>query len=288
MSEIKHGLIKKLAIGTVQFGLDYGISNQDGKTNFDVCRRIISLSQDHGINTLDTAFLYGDSEEVIGNLDIKGWQIISKFPKIEEGKAIREYLKISLRRLKQSKLYAYIAHDPKGVLSKPDKWFELQNLKEEGLISKTGYSLYSPEQLEHFFELDMIPDLIQIPYNVLDRRFEYLFEEIKYRGIEIHTRSSFLQGLFFMKTESLHPFFRDALPEIAYLHKNFPSVKERASSLLSFALTNPYTNKVVMGINNETQLLNNIKGLLEFGNPPLEDLRITNEDILLPNHWKLD
>ena len=288
MSEITSGLIKKLAIGTVQFGLDYGISNQDGKTSFDVCRKIISLSRDQGINTLDTAFLYGDSEEIIGDLDIEGWQIISKFRKIEEGKTIREYLKISLRRLKQSKLYAYIAHDANSLLSKPDTWFELQNLKEEGLISKTGFSLYNPEQLEHFFEEDMIPDLIQIPYNVLDRRFEYLFEEIKERGIEIHTRSSFLQGLFFMKTESLHPFFKDAIPEIVYLHKNFPSVKERASSLLSFVLTNPHTDKVVMGINNEIQLLNNIEGFLEFGNPPPEDLRITNEDILLPNHWKLD
>lgn len=288
MNENKRGLIKKLAIGTVQFGLDYGISNQNGKTDFDVCSKIISLSQNYEINTLDTAFLYGDSEEIIGDLDIKGWQIISKFPKIEEGKTIREYLKISLRRLKQSKLYAYIAHDANSLLSKPDTWFELQYLKEEGLIGKTGFSLYNPEQLEHFFEEEMIPDLIQIPYNVLDRRFEYLFEEIKERGIEIHTRSSFLQGLFFMRTESLPLFFRDAIPGIEYLHKNFPSKKERASSLLSFALTNPYTDKVVMGINNETQLLNNIEGLLEFGNPPPEDLRITNEEILLPNHWKLD
>jgi len=95
-------------------------------------------------------------------------------------------------------------------------------------------------------------------------------------------------GLFFMRTESLHSFFRDAIPGIEYLHKNFPSKKERASSLLSFALTNPHTDKVVMGINNETQLLNNIEGLLEFGNPPPEDLRITNEEILLPNQWKLD
>ena len=195
---------------------------------------------------------------------------------------------MSLRRLKHSNLYAYIAHDAKSVLSKPDTWNELQNLKEEGLISKTGFSLYSPEQLENFIELDMIPDLIQIPYNVLDRRFEYLFEKLKDKGIEIHTRSSFLQGLFYMKIESIHPFFKEAIPEIEYLHKNFPSAKELAGSLLSFSLTNPHVDKVVMGINNETQLINNIEGLLAFGNPPLEDLRITNENILLPTKWNLD
>ncbi len=103
-------LIKKIALGTVQFGMKYGVANRFGQPSKETVFDILRLAHIEGVDTLDTAYAYGTSEEIIGEFISrfgKGFNIISKAPDMDkEGPA--KYLNESLKRLKQKKIYGYL------------------------------------------------------------------------------------------------------------------------------------------------------------------------------------
>ena len=72
--------MSKIGLGTVQFGLDYGISSSQGKVTKDDAKNIISFAQENKINLFDTAPAYGTSEKVLGESDISNVKIITKKP----------------------------------------------------------------------------------------------------------------------------------------------------------------------------------------------------------------
>ena len=59
--------ISKITLGTAQLGFDYGISNKKGKPTDDQSYRILQTALDNGITSFDTAPVYGNSENLIGN-----------------------------------------------------------------------------------------------------------------------------------------------------------------------------------------------------------------------------
>lgn len=253
----------KLALGTVQFGLDYGISNEKGKTDSGQVRGILDKALALGIDTLDTARAYGNSESVLGSSGGDRFKLISKFLAPEGDLNLADQLEESLTRLNKDSLYGYLGHSASVFLDNPQVFEDLIAQKEQGRIRKIGYSIYTPDELEQLLELGMKPDLIQIPYSVLDRRFEGYFEELKNDNVEIHTRSSFLQGLFFMNANTLHPFFDSVKPYIRQLQRLFDSSEKLAAGLLAFCTANECIDKVVFGINDENQLEKNCQALEE-------------------------
>ncbi len=99
----------KIALGTVQFGINYGISNTHGKTNANEVNDILTFAKEVGINTLDTAYAYGDSEQVIGNIPISNdYKIITKY---SGSKGVDKEFKDSIDRLKQRMIYGYLFHN---------------------------------------------------------------------------------------------------------------------------------------------------------------------------------
>jgi len=275
-------LSSKLAIGTVQFGLNYGINNWAGQVELQEVEKILLLAEQLKVNTLDTARAYGNSELVLGQHNLLNWLIISKF---SGGESVGESLQKSLKSIKANNLYGYLAHSSDILVKNPSYWDELLSLKSQGLIKQIGYSIYLPEQLEQLLEMGFIPDLIQVQYNVLDRRFEPWFKELKNMGIEIHTRSSFLQGLFFLQNPS--PYFEaiiGILDKIKYL---YPQAGERAAALLLFCLRNPYIDKVVIGIQDSEELRININALQNIDSSILDEIEIPefSKDLLLPYNW---
>ncbi len=277
----------RLAIGTVQFGLNYGISNVSGKTDSDEVYKILNTALKYGIHTLDTASAYGDSEQVIGAIGLKEFDIISKFPTtVTTSKDLRIALQKSLQNLKTPALYGYLAHDADRLLQYPELWQTLLELKNEKLIQKIGYSLYSPIQLEQLLALNYVPDIVQVPYSFIDRRFEKHFKHFKSIGCEIHVRSAFLQGLFFLNPNSIHSFFEPIKPLLLQFHQNFSNTNQIASFLMNFVLSTAEVDKLVFGINTKVQLIENISNMqMKTHKVNIHWNENVSDDILMPNKW---
>ena len=274
-------MMSKIGIGTVQFGLHYGLSNRIGRTSGVEVTNILSLASNNHIHLLDTASAYGNAEAVLGKNDLRSFKVVSKYLLKNSGDSIAAQLKKSLADLKMSSLYGYLAHRPKELLEEPEQWQYLQEIKEEGIVKKIGFSLNEPEEIERLLNKDFVPDLVQLPFNYFDRRFENLIKELKQQHCEVHSRSTFLQGLFFIKPEELNSFFDEIKPVLNELQNS----KELASSLLAFVLENEYIDVIILGVENKEQLLRNIKAV-ESGRKKLPKLnkKISNH-ILTPAVW---
>ena len=114
--------MNKIALGTVQFGQDYGIANKNGQVKIEEISSILEFALTNGINTLDTAFGYGESEKKLGIAGIKGWKVISKLPHLPNHRIdidgwVKHTTKISLQLLKTEKLYGLLLHRPLDLLS---------------------------------------------------------------------------------------------------------------------------------------------------------------------------
>ena len=193
----------KLAIGTAQWGMEYGINNLSGIIKEDDIQKINSLSIKENIHMIDTASGYGNSEQRIGKLISKDFNVVSKFGNIDQHGSISKQLDKSLLHLGISKIYGYLFHDINDLIGNLNYWDELKLLKKSGKISKIGYSIYEPNELEYLIKKNCIPDIVQLPFNIFDRKFLHYFPILKKMNTEIHIRSIFLQGLMFKEISTL-------------------------------------------------------------------------------------
>ena len=271
--------MRKLALGTAQFGLDYGIANERGKVPKEEVFKILDLALEKGIDTIDTAKAYGEAEKVLGEYPRIGqFKVVTKFSEDAEEELIE-----SLQNLKLKKVYGLLAHRMEAFINNPSLWNKVLNLKAGGGVDKVGFSLYFPWELERLLELNF--DIVQVPYNVLDRRFEHLFPELKDRGIEVHVRSVFLQGLLLMNPTKLSPFFDDIKPILSELRRLSQEKGIKLKELLlCFILKNPYVDKVVIGVDSIKQLeLNSAVECSKDIEVPRYDI---DEKFLVPFMWK--
>lgn len=274
-------MVEKIGLGTVQFGMSYGISNTAGKTPEKEVRKILGAAKKLGIKLLDSASGYGTAEEVLGENELSFFALVSKFLPPKPRETISDQLDRSLTNLQKSSIYAYLAHRPLDLLKNPKQWEELLSIKETGKIEKIGYSLNDPQELEALIKAQMVPDLVQVPFNYFDRRFEPQLKELKENGVEVHTRSTFLQGLFFMEPDSLDDYFDEVRSEI----KNAQNLSgSLAGSLMNFVLEKPFIDKLIMGVENSKQLEENIRNLENAA--PLPELKQEiSDNILKPSQW---
>lgn len=290
---MNNNLSNKLVLGTAAFGLDYGINNATGKISASEIYNILSYSNENGIDTLDTASVYGDSEINIGkNINDLHFNIISKLPDCKNSEVSKYFYK-ALENLKQERIYGYLIHSFDSYKKDKNIWKELIKLKSEGKVEKIGFSLYYPEDIRMFFNDGNIPDLIQVPYNIFDRRFENYFNELKKLNIEIHTRSVFLQGLVFITLITLPEYFSKIKGKIILLNSISEKYEISISDLcLGFVLLNENIDKIVIGFDNIEQLkvLINSSSKIEKVKSIYSELEVLKEDdenILLPFKWKV-
>ena len=169
-------MVDRLALGTVQFGLEYGVANRGGQVSAEDAATILSRALRMGIDTLDTAIAYGVSEETLGRIGVHEWNVVTKLPAVPEsiddiGGWVEDAVTGSLRRLRISKLHGLLLHDPRQLAGTiGDALFEaLTKLREQGLVEKIGISIYHPADLDALCGRYSL-DLVQAPFNVLDRR----------------------------------------------------------------------------------------------------------------------
>ena len=199
----------KIALGTAQFGMTYGISNLAGRVSLDDVRYILQAAAAQGIDTLDTAIAYGDSESTLGQVGMGGWNVVTKLPVMPETCAdvagwVEAQVEGSLNRLGVCQLHGLLLHRPDQLLGEQGVQLSeaLQLIKTQGLTRKIGVSVYAPEELDSL--AGRLPfDLVQAPLNILDRRLveSGWAEKLKNQGTELHVRSAFLQGLLLMPAE---------------------------------------------------------------------------------------
>jgi len=286
----------KIVLGTAQFGMDYGINNPRGKTPKAEALEILANAARSGVNIFDTAYTYGESEQLLGEFirsDVALVKIISKLPKCAYADA-EKILDGSLKNLKADKLFGYLIHDFSGYKDDYRLWQALENAKIAGKVERIGFSLYLPEDLERIFKDDLAVDMVQVPYSVFDQRFQPYFAELKQRKIEIYARSIFLQGLVFKKTNALSPYFMPAKGKIEGLRLLSKEYGIPVFSLcLNFVLAHKLIDKIVIGIDNIDQF-NELRRAFQtkienseiLAN--LSKLRIDDEAMVLPFNWPKD
>ena len=196
----------KFALGTVQFGLDYGIANSTGRTRIEGAASILRQAHAQGIDTLDTAISYGESESTLGQIGVEHWHVVTKLPALPDDCAdvrgwVDSHMEASLQRLGISQAHGVLLHRPDQLLgSRGEALFNaLQHIKAQGITRKVGISVYGPDELEKI-ATEMPFDLVQAPLSILDRRLveSGWAQRLKDQGTELHVRSAFLQGLLLL------------------------------------------------------------------------------------------
>lgn len=205
----------KLGLGTAQFGLDYGITNRRGRVPQDEVERILERAVASGVEVVDTAGAYGDSEAILGQaLGSRGaFRIVTKTPPLQakaigapEISQVLEAFEQSLARLRRATVYGLLLHRAADAfVPGGERLLEaLAKLKAKGLIDKVGASVYTGEEIDRLLAIGGI-DLVQLPLSWLDQRLAASghLEKLHAAGVEVHARSAFLQGMLLAPPESL-------------------------------------------------------------------------------------
>lgn len=284
----------KLAIGTAQFGMPYGIANQRGQVDREEIMAILNYARSQGMLTLDTAIAYGDSEQRLGEISVGDWQLITKLPNFPESCTevvawVRKSVLGSLERLKIPKLHGLLFHRSQQLVSNQGDvlYRALVALRDEGIVEKIGISIYSPDELDAmhpYFKFD----LVQAPFNIMDRRLvtSGWLSRLHDAGTEIHTRSVFLQGLLLMNAAE-RPVIFNRWQTLWDQWHNWLNEQNLTplQACLGFVLSQPHIDRVVVGIDCLAQL-KEILSVDEMKNVTVpKSLETEDVQLLNPSNW---
>ena len=288
-------MTSRLALGTVQFGLDYGISNVIGRTSLEESEKILFAANRASVDTIDTAMNYGSSESVLGSIGVGGWKIITKLPSIPDGcvdiyQWVENNINDSLNRLGKDRLDGLLLHNPSQIFEEfgPKILDALSSAQRSGVVNKIGVSIYSPEDLIDIYNI-FRPDIVQAPFNLVDRKLvnSGWLNRLTSDGVEVHTRSTFLQGLLLMKEpgayfepwRNLLTFWR------SWLQDN-PKISP-VTACLAYPLSFSGISRVIIGVNCLSQfneIISALSKIKEIKNFPA--ISSCDPNLINPAKWK--
>lgn len=284
----------KLALGTVQFGQSYGVANKAGQIPAAGATAILEYAASIGINMLDTAAGYGNSEQRLGEIGIPDWQVVSKIPAVPDGCGdisgwVTESVQSSLQRLGLPRLYALLLHEPQQLLGADGGqiYAALQQLRETGLVQKIGASIYAPAELDDLcrrYEFDVV----QAPFNLLDRRLieSGWMSRLANSGVELHVRSIFLQGLLLMpSSDRPAKFNRWQAHWSAYSDWLRSAELTPLQACVRHSLSFPEVTRVIVGVDNSDQLRSIFEAAIGPVPSPPSALPVHDCDLLNPSVW---
>jgi len=285
----------KLALGTVQFGLSYGIANQSGQVSRTEAKKILEFAVSQGIDTIDTAIAYGDSEACLGEIGVKNLRVITKLPPIPDvcddiSRWVGQHISESIRRLGCKELYGLMLHRSSDLLGEYGQqlYNAMQKLKKDRLVRQIGVSIYSPAELDAISSQFSV-DIVQAPFNVVDQRLltSGWLERLKNEGIELHTRSAFLQGLLLMPREAIPEKFSRWNPLWdrwdGWLREFDLSA---AKVCLDFVRSFEQIDRVVVGADNLSQLEQLVTFSTEVPCQTFPSISSNDEYLINPYNWK--
>ena len=280
----------KIALGTAQFSNNYGVTNRELLSSHEI-KHILKDSSEFGIKTIDTAPNYDGVEKKLGKFDLKAFNIVTKISltkddEIINSRNLNKNIQNSLTALNLEKIYAILIRNPTNLMKNKKLLNVLIEYKKKNKISKIGYTLYNIKELSVLYSY-FKPDIVQIPYSIVDKSFENKdwLTKMYNDGIEVHVRSVFLQGLLLINEESLPREFskyREFFKRFdVWIKKNKIS---KLVACLSPLLYDKRISKVIVGINSRHNLaqINNIKKKkVIYPNW----LQLKNENLLNPSKW---
>jgi aryl-alcohol dehydrogenase-like predicted oxidoreductase len=287
-------LNSKLILGTVQFGLEYGINNTNGQVSLNNSHQILQHAFNEGIQILDTAEAYGNAHSVIGSFhEINPdtiFEIITKLPHQFNSK-ISDKVTAYLSELKVIQLYALLFHSFLSYKENINYFDELIQLKNTGKIKYIGVSVYTNKEIEEVLLNDDV-DIIQLPFNLFDNVSQRgnILEKAKAKGKIIHTRSAFLQGLFFKDINSKNKIVQSLKKELLEIlkisHKNHISTARLA---INYCIQQSLVDNVLIGVDSLRQLDQNIDSLKHRIDAALIDqinkIKVKDVQLLNPSLW---
>ena len=286
--------MSRIALGTVQFGLKYGIANTVGQVSLPIIESMLNLAAAKGIDTLDTAISYGESERSLGKVGIDRFKIVTKLPEVPVGcRDIAGWMNTqvleSLGRLGKKKVYGLLLHQSKDLLKSDGEaiYEALQALKSMGLVDKIGVSIYSPNELEAIISRFNL-DLVQAPLNLLDQRIAATgwLQRLKEKDIEIHTRSAFLQGLLLMPRSGIPAKFMSWAKLWDKWHNwLIENSISAVQACLSFPLSFPEVDRVVIGADSKDQLVQIIGAETEKSDHGFPEICCADVSLIDPSKW---
>jgi aryl-alcohol dehydrogenase-like predicted oxidoreductase len=286
----------KLALGTAQIGLPYGVANTRGQVSPAEAFDMLALAKTSGIDTLDTAIAYGNSESRLGEIGVGGFKVISKLPPLPLAVALppggisewaNEQVIASLVRLRISKLSGLLLHQPGDLMAHADAYLAaLLQLKRDGLVDALGVSVYSPDELGPIFDV-LQPDIVQAPLNVFDQRLirSGWLGKMAANGVRVHVRSALLQGALTMRERRpawfgpWHTLFDRWFSYCRALRESPTQVA------MGFALAQPLVERVVAGVDSLAQLRELVS--LSPVERTIDEFACDDLDLIDPTRWKV-
>lgn len=293
--------VSQLTLGTVQFGMPYGVANTSGQPSLDSVTEILECAFEAGVNCIDTAAGYGASEEVLGEAlhrlgAAEKTVVVTKIPAMEDSlsadaadKLVEDSVRESLRRLRLESLPACMFHREHNFAFVDS----LAKLRDKGLVRYIGASTMSPAGALEIMRSGLA-DAVQVPTSCLDQRYIQagVFAEAADRGLALFVRSIYLQGLLLMPEQAVPADLLDVIPARRELER---LAREADISLAELAyryvISQRGTTSVVVGVETVEQMRDNLR-MAEKG--PLDPAVIAAieesaagipERILMPNLW---
>ena len=246
--------MNRIVLGGAQLGLPYGILNGGETLSREEVARILDTAVDHGIDSIDTAIAYGQSESIIGETSQNRFNIISKLPPLpvdvsNVSEWVHSQVQGSLSRLKCTSLDALLLHRPQDLTGAQgaELYAAIGSLMAEKMIHRFGVSIYSPDDLEGIIGTFDI-HVVQAPLNVFDRRILGVTDQLSALNIEVHARSVFLQGVLIASPKDRPQRFEPWSEHFALFDEWVRSSGVSAMACcLGFALQQPGIAKLVIG-----------------------------------------
>lgn len=255
----------RIGLGTAQFGFEYGITNKAGRVAPDEVLRILALAGSMGVDTIDTAATYGESESTLGSSGAADYKVITKTPTFggvaSESQArneLRAALFRSLERLRCARVYGLLIHDAADLLGPygPGLWQEMQELKKEGLVTAVGCSFYEGADIDEALELHPL-DIAQLPFNPLDQRLVDggQLRRLSDAGVEIHARSLFLQGLLLQEPSVTQPKFAPLASAVEQMRVVFENARlNMLEGILALVFQRREIHRFICGVTSAQEL----------------------------------
>ena len=255
----------KIGLGTVQWGMDYGISSSGLKTDGIEVSNILSFAHKIGIKLIDTASIYGDAESVLGMQKIDNFLLVTKTPQFAQSsihsrdvdKMLTDFNN-SLSLLNVDNIYGLLIHHADDLLVPGGEFLinALMSLRDRGLVKKIGVSIYDPNIIE-ILSKRMDLDIVQLPLNIFDQRAIHngSLDFLNDLGVEVHARSAFLQGLLLMPLCDVHQYFFKWYELLSAWHKrcDLDGVTPLQSAL-GFVIGQNTVDYCIVGLENLEQL----------------------------------
>jgi len=286
--------MNRIVLGGAQLGLPYGILNGGETLSREAVARILDTAVSHGIDSIDTAIAYGQSETVIGETAQNRFKIISKLPPIPSDIAnvsqwVRTQIDASLSRLNCSSLEALLLHHPQDLIGPhgSELYAAISSLLSEKIIERFGVSIYAPNELDGIIGKFNI-DVVQAPLNVFDRRIVGLTDQLAALNIEVHVRSVFLQGVLIANPKDRPQRFQPWSEHFARFDEWVHSTGMSAMACcLGFALQQPGVTKLVIGTTSKESLTEIMTSIPNIHLEVPADLQSSIEQLIDPRVWSV-